>query len=283
MESVRIAGVPEHFNLPWHFAMEEGAFADRGIALNWADVPEGTGRMCQLLDSGEVDMAVILTEGLCKAIHDGLKARILQQFIASPLLWGVHVAHGSAFQEPEELKGGRAAISRFGSGSHLMAFVWAQQMDWDPNALHFLKVNTLDGAIQALTAGEADFFMWERFTTQPYVDNKVFRRLTDCPTPWPCFVIAARQAFLDQNAQLAVHILDVINCYTTEFKQIPSIDRTLSNRYGIELEAIREWLYLTRWSQNQVETEVLDKVIDTLFDLNLISKKKRSRSLLWNG
>lgn len=283
MEAVRITGVPEHFNLPWHFAMEEGAFADRGIALQWQDVPEGTGRMCQLLESGEADLAVILTEGLCKAIHDGLKARILQQFIASPLLWGVHVAHGSAFQKPEELKGGKAAISRLGSGSHLMAFVWARQMDWDPRALQFLKVHTLEGAIQALAAGEADFFMWERFTTQPYVDKEIFRRLTECPTPWPCFVIAARQGFLDQNAKLAVHILEVINRYTTEFKQIPSIDRTFGNRYGIELEAIREWLDLTRWSQEQMETHALDKVIDTLFNLNLISNKFNSDTLLWNG
>lgn len=282
MEAVRITGVPEHFNLPWHFAMEEGAFADRGIALQWQDVPEGTGRMCQLLESGEADLAVILTEGLCKAIHDGLKARILQQFIASPLLWGVHVAHGSAFQKPEELKGGKAAISRLGSGSHLMAFVWARQMDWDPRALQFLKVHTLEGAIQALAAGEADFFMWERFTTQPYVDKEIFRRLTECPTPWPCFVIAARQGFLDQNAKLAVHILEVINRYTTEFKQIPSIDRTFGNRYGIELEAIREWLDLTRWSQEQMETHTLDKVIDTLFDLNLISNIFNSDTLLWN-
>lgn len=282
MQSVRIVGVPEHFNLPWHFALEEGAFAEKGIQLLWKDVPEGTGRMCQLLDAGEADMAVILTEGLCKAVHDGVKAKILQQFIASPLLWGVHVAHGSAIHDPGELENGTAAISRPGSGSHLMAFVWARQMGWDPQNLQFLKVDTLEGAIRALTTGEADFFMWERFTTQPYVDKKIFRRLTDCPTPWPCFVIAASQGFLDQNARLVPHILEVINRYTVEFKEIPSIDRTLSNRYGIELEAIREWMQLTRWSQEQIKSQVIDNIIDTLFDLNLISKKIKANSLCWN-
>ena len=30
-QPIRIAGVPEHFNLPWHLAIEEGAFSDRGI------------------------------------------------------------------------------------------------------------------------------------------------------------------------------------------------------------------------------------------------------------
>ncbi|MGA9239513.1 MAG: ABC transporter substrate-binding protein, partial [Robiginitalea sp.] len=28
---IEIAGVPEHFNLPWHLAMDEGAFRERGI------------------------------------------------------------------------------------------------------------------------------------------------------------------------------------------------------------------------------------------------------------
>ena len=282
METVRVIGVPEHFNMPWHFAIEEGAFEDRGIDLQWQDVPEGTGRMCQLLDSGEADLAVILTEGLCKAIHDGLKARIILQYIESPLLWGVHVAGNSEFKSPEELENRRAAISRKGSGSHLMAFVWARKMQWDPDKLEFLKVNTLDGAIEALTAANADFFMWERFTTQPYVDSGVFRRLTDCPTPWPCFVIAAREEVLDNHAALVAHILEVINLYTIEFKKIPSIDRTFSNRYGIELEDIREWMRHTRWSQSQIEIEVLDNVITTLADLKLISSKIRAEKLLWN-
>ena len=282
MERVHIVGVPEHFNMPWHFAMEEGAFEDRGIDLIWDDVPEGTGRMCQLLESGDTDLAIILTEGLCKAIHDGLPARILQEYIETPLLWGVHVGYASEYQAPEELEGRIAAISRMGSGSHLMAFVWARSMGWDPGDLDFFKVNTLEGAISALTQGEADFFMWEHFTTQPYVDQKIFRRLADCPTPWPCFVIAASQRFIDEKEHLIAHILEVINQYTREFKQIPSIDRTFSHRYNIDIEDIRTWMKVTRWSQTQIKTEVLDNVINTLFDLNLISDKILSDSLVWH-
>ena len=281
MDKIRIVGVPEHFNMPWHFAMEENAFADRGIDLLWQDVPEGTGRMCQLLGSGETDMAVILTEGLCKAIHDGLEARIIQQYIESPLQWGVHVTAASTYENVTELQDSTAAISRMGSGSHLMAYVWARQMGWDPGTLNFLKVNTLEGAIEAMTEGQADFFMWERFTTQPYVDSGIFRRLADCPTPWPCFVIAARHEILNKNPDLFVHILEVINHYTIEFRQIPSIDRTFANRYGIELKDIREWMRHTRWSQKQIESEVLDNVITTLFDLKLISKQIGYEELCW--
>lgn len=87
MKSLRVAGVPEHFNLPWHLADEEGAFESAGIDLQWIDVPEGTGKMCQMLREDETDMAVILTEGIIKDICDGNPSSIVQTYVESPLSW----------------------------------------------------------------------------------------------------------------------------------------------------------------------------------------------------
>ena len=265
--------MPEHFNLPWHLAIEEGAFEERGIDLQWTDIPEGTGRMCQMLENRETDLAIILTEGLVKSISEGNPAKIVQEYIASPLLWGIHVGAKSEYRSIPELKNTKAAISRFGSGSHLMAYVNAQNEGWNTGKLQFEVIDNLDGAVEALTNGNADYFMWEHFTTKPLVDKGIFRRLGDCPTPWPCFVIAATDKFLKGNSSVLKHILEVINLYTAEFKQIPSIDRTLANRYEQQLEDIQEWLSLTRWSQSQIDSQTLEKVQDTLIDLKLIDKK----------
>jgi sulfonate transport system substrate-binding protein len=49
MRSLRVGGVPEHFNLPWHLALEQGLFAKRGLDLTWIDVPNGTGAMVCIL------------------------------------------------------------------------------------------------------------------------------------------------------------------------------------------------------------------------------------------
>ncbi|MGB5666750.1 MAG: substrate-binding domain-containing protein [Maribacter sp.] len=273
MKKVNIIGVPEHFNLPWHLAIEEGVFEERGIDLQWTDIPEGTGKMCQLLQNEETDLAIILTEGLVKSITEGNAVKIVQEYIASPLLWGIHVGAKSPYKSVSDLKNTKAAISRYGSGSHLMAYVNAQREGWETNELHFEVINNLDGAVEALTNGQADYFMWEHFTTKPLVDKGTFRRLGDCPTPWPCFVIAATDKFIKENKSILKHILEIINIYTTELKQIPSIDRTLSNLYEQQLEDIQEWLSLTRWSQSQLGSQTLEKVQDTLIDLKLIDKK----------
>ncbi|CAM4271975.1 substrate-binding domain-containing protein [Zobellia nedashkovskayae] len=272
MKKVRTIGVPEHFNLPWHMAIEEGAFEERGIDLQWTEVPEGTGRMCQMLQDEETDLAIILTEGLVKSITEGNAAKIVQEYISTPLQWGIHVGAKSEFNSIADLEGSKAAISRLGSGSHLMAFVNAQNEGWATDSLQFEIINNLDGAVTALTEGTADYFMWEHFTTKPLVDKGIFRRLGDCPTPWPCFVVAATQKFIDEEKSTINHILEVINNYTSEFKQIPSIDRSLANRYSQQLEDIKEWLKITQWSQKQIPEATLTKVQDTLRELELINK-----------
>lgn len=282
MKKVKIIGVPEHFNMPWHLAIEEGAFEERGIDLEWTDIPEGTGKMCQMLQNKETDLAIILTEGLVKSITEGNPSKIVQEYIASPLLWGIHVGANSPYRSIMELEGRKAAISRFGSGSHLMAYVNAQNEGWETDGLQFEVVNDLDGAVEALTTGTADYFMWEHFTTKPLVDQKVFRRLGDCPTPWPCFVIAATDDFIKEEGTTLRHILEIINGYTTEFKQIPSMDRTLANRYGQKLEDIQEWMSLTQWSQSPIKTKTITIVNHTLFQLKLLLKQKKYNELTYN-
>ena len=274
MKKVKIVGVPEHFNMPWHLAIEEGAFEERGIDLEWTDIPEGTGKMCQMLQNEDTDLAIILTEGLVKSITEGNPSKIVQEYIASPLRWGIHVGAKSSYTSIDDLVGSKAAISRFGSGSHLMAYVNAQNEGWDTEKLQFEVINNLNGAIEALTDGTADYFMWEHFTTKPLVDKQIFRRLGDCPTPWPCFVIAATDRFIEENTSTLKHILEIINIYTADFKRIPSIDRTLANRYEQQLEDIQEWLSLTRWSKSQISDETIKGVQETLLQLQLIQEQK---------
>jgi ABC-type nitrate/sulfonate/bicarbonate transport system substrate-binding protein len=271
MKTIKIAGVPEHFNLPWHLCIEDGEFNAVGIDLQWTDVPEGTGKMCQMLRTGETDIAVLLTEGIIKDITEGNSAKIVQIYVQSPLIWGIHVAMKAPYQNLSDLENKKVARSRMGSGSHLMSLVNATNQHWNTKDLQFEIVNTIDGAVDSLTNGNADYFMWERFMTQPLVDQKIFRRIADCPTPWPCFVIAVRNELLESDPKIIQQILDIINTTTQEFKEIPSIDRTLAMKYNLELAAVQEWLTGTRWSQKQMTKETLDKIQSALFEMQLIT------------
>ena len=281
MTSLKIVGVPEHFNLPWHLCLENGEFEKENIDLQWTDVPEGTGKMCQMLRDGTADIAVILTEGIIKDIVNGNPSKIVQVYVKSPLIWGIHVAAHSTFQTLADLENSKIAISRLGSGSQLMAYVNAKNQGWDTSKLQFEIVNTLDGGVTALTEGTADYFMWEHFMTKPLVDKGVFRRLADCPTPWPCFVIAVREEVLAKQPETITTLLEIINAKTRNFKDIPNIETQLATTYHQKKEDIEEWLSLTEWTQEKIDIALINRIQNQLQELNIIDS--RSDSIIWNS
>ena len=281
MKKVNIGGVPEHFNLAWYLTLKNGEYKAENINLRWQDYYGGTGAMCKGLRNGDIDIAVILTEGIIKDIIDGNPSKIVQTFVETPLIWGIHVANDSKFKTISDIKGTRAAISRYGSGSHLMAYINAKNNGWDlEKDLNFEVIRNLEGAIKGLTNGDADYFMWEKFTTKPLVDDGIFRRIDNCPSPWPCFVIAVREEFIENNEEDLKTILDIINTTTAEFKSIPSIDKTIANRYEQELEDVQEWLALTEWSQDVIDEKTINNVQEQLYDLNIIPKKVNYSDLI---
>src|SRR5690554_1868855 len=283
MKKIIIGGVPEHFNFPWYLALRDKKFQDRNINLRWKDFPGGTGEMARALRDKEIDMAVILTEGIVRDIIHGNPSRIVQVFVSSPLIWGIHVAAESDFEEIIDLRGTSAAISRYGSGSHLMAFVNAENHDWDlKKDLFFEEIKDLDGALEGLPKGTGDYFMWEKFMTKPYVDNGTLRLIGESPTPWPSFVIVCRNEVLQENPAEIQTVLEVINEITIGFKDIHRIAEIIAARYGQDVPDVQEWLKLTNWSQYQLDDKTLEKVQDQLLKLDLIQNKLPSDELLHN-
>ncbi|MDN3723502.1 substrate-binding domain-containing protein [Aequorivita sp. SDUM287046] len=283
MKNFIIGGVPEHFNLPWYIALRDKDFQQQGIKLRWKDYPGGTGQMASALREKEIDMAVILTEGIVRDIINGNDCKIVQVFVKSPLLWGIHVAANSNYETVSDLKGTNAAISRFGSGSHLMAFVNAETLDWDlKNDLRFKEIKDLEGALAGLPLGKGDYFMWEKFMTKPYVDNGIFRLIGESPTPWPSFVIAVNNEVLENEKESVQAILKVINGITENFKNIPNIDAMISQRYGLEIQDVQEWLSLTEWSNRQLKKEELELIQQKLLELDLIEHKTQENNILHN-
>lgn len=282
MKKIRVGGVPEHFNLPWHLCMEEGDFRYEGVDLEWTDFPDGTGAMNKALKNGDIDVAIILTEGIIKDISAGNPSRIIQSYIETPLIWGIHVDVNAPYQNLKDLEGTTAAISREGSGSQLMAYVNASNEGWDIKDLKFEITGDIHGAAEALKNDTAQYFMWEKYTTKPWVDKGLFRRVGECPTPWSCFVVAAREEFIQENEHDLYKMLGVVNAKSASFKEIPNIEETLSSRYGIKIEDIVTWLNITAWSQHQLPAEELAKVQETLEKLDLIPANLPSSQFLYD-
>jgi ABC-type nitrate/sulfonate/bicarbonate transport system substrate-binding protein len=127
-QMIRVAGVPEHFNEPWRLAVERGLLKN----VEFVQIPEGTGRLVEGLKAGKWDVVIALTEGLVKDIAaEKSDIRIFGTYVQSPLCWAVSSGANSEIKNIDQLRGKKIGISRFTSGSHLMACVMAAQKGWN--------------------------------------------------------------------------------------------------------------------------------------------------------
>jgi ABC-type nitrate/sulfonate/bicarbonate transport system substrate-binding protein len=254
-QSIRIGGVPEHFNLPWHLALESDDELVAGTALEWADYPAGTGAMLADLVADRLDLAVLLTEGAALGLARQLPIQAVSLYTTSPLIWGVHVPASSGIQGLAELRGARFAISRYGSGSHLMTLAMALERGWPAAELEFEVVGDLPGAIAAFDSGHAGAFLWEHFTTQPVVDAGHFRRVGDFIAPWPAWVLCARESvWLARRDEIEKLFASVLR----EARRLIASDdaaATIASRYGLKPAAVEKWLAKTRWVRRLTSPE----------------------------
>ena len=165
-----------------------------------------------------------------------------------------------------------------------MAYINAQNNNWDlEKDLNFEVIKNLDGAVKGLTDGVADYFMWEHFTTKPLVDRGVFRRIADCPTPWPCFVIAVRDEILANNLEDVKKVLNIINAETLLFKQKNEIGAILATRYQQKIEDIKEWLKITEWNAGKPITQnLIARIQNKMISLNVLDEKKNANEFIKN-
>lgn len=281
--SVVVAGVPEHFNLPWHHGVERNAFADAGIDLSYRDYPGGTGAMTQALAAQEVDMAVLLTEGAIADLVKRRQTKLVKVYVQSPLIWGIHVAANSKIQSIDDIQNKKYAISRFGSGSHLMAIVDAAERNWATD-LDFQVIKNLAGARKALAAGDADVFMWEQFTTQPLVDNGEFRRVGVRKTLWPAFVIAVNESFLKQHADVVRTALDVINQLASDLMQDDDAVPVIAERYSLQVDQVKQWFALTEWNtEHQCPEDAIKTAVSYLRRLEIIPDADVAVDEIWHS
>ena len=248
MIKLRIGGVPEHFNLPWHLALEARRFEALGIDVTWRDYPGGSGAMAKALRDGELDAALLLTEGAVAAVADGVPLEIASLYTDSPLLWGIHVPAASRFRRIDELADARYAISRTGSGSHLMAFVHARAQGWNVERLMLVAVGNLEGAVVAFEAGRADVFFWEKFMTKPLVDAGKFRRIGEFTAPWPAFVVCAVRSIGAARRSALVRVVAAVLDEARALRARADAAQLIAARYGLEARDVEEWLKTTRWS-----------------------------------
>ncbi|MEM6642442.1 MAG: ABC transporter substrate-binding protein [Bacteroidota bacterium] len=272
MTSIKVGGVAEHFNLPWHLLKESGKLEKEAFDFHWTDCHGGTGEMVRMLEQSSLDMAVLLTEGMLLNILKGGRARILGVFVSSSLEWGIHIP-----KEKENLlqSGQRLtyAISRKGSGSHLMALVHAEEKGIDPALINFREVGSLKGALDAFDQNLVDVFFWERFTTAPYCMPHKIKRVDSIFTPWPCFVVAVAPEFYLDHKEETNRLFHLVLQMASSFKNDPFGSEIIADRYGLSPSLSSTWFGAVQWGKGEnLSLTQIRQVLQSLQESDIAAK-----------
>jgi ABC-type nitrate/sulfonate/bicarbonate transport system substrate-binding protein len=295
--TVRIGYVPEHYLLPLHLAKTKFPFPVELIPF-----PSGTGHMITSLREDNVDVCIGLTEGWVAGLlnDQGQKLQgynIVGQWVENPLRWAVVTGRNREnINTIDDLRQHRrVGVSRLGSGSHIMAFVLAQQEGWlkqgkdqKSEGLTFVPIGPFSELRNGVTGGDADFFMWEHFTTKPYFhgDDTPLKNIGEIYTPWPSWHIAASsKTFPDpENDERLAQLFSTLDEGVKDFKSNPDQGITMlgTGELGCHYteEDAREWLKGVKFfdSTRGVSGDTMDGVVKVLQSAGVIEPSMSVRN-----
>ena len=255
----------EHFCTPLYFAQKYF-----GLSASLVPFPSGTGHMITSLQSDEIDIGIGLTEGWVAGLaKGGNKAgfKIVGTYVETPLRWAISTGTRREINGVEELKDKKMGISRIGSGSYVMGFVLADTRGWldTPGKAPFevVPLQTFAKLREAVNNGEADFFMWEHFTSKRYYDSGEIKNIGEIYTPWSSWKIVAQ----NEKDERLKDMFDKIDKGIEYFeKHRDEAVEYISTQLDYSAEDAREWLKTVEFATDAmvVKQETIDKTIEIL-------------------
>ncbi|CCG24890.1 thiamine biosynthesis enzyme [Candida orthopsilosis Co 90-125] len=288
MSILKVAYIPEHFSTPLFFAQQQGYYAKYNLSIEFVKVPEGSGRLINLLNNEEVDLAIGLTEAFVADIAKGNdKIKLLDTYVQSPLLWAVSTgSNRNELKNVQDLaKFGKIGISRIGSGSYIMSFVLAHQLGFDKfnefavcsnfrNLRDSVNKKQPEGGSTSYEISDA--FMWEYFTSKKYYDSGEIKQIGEIYTPWPSWVITASTKAVTTKQQDIHNFISSVNEGIEYFNQHidEAVDYIASN-LDYSAEDARQWTKTVQFNdkvgQNPLDWEkIVVKTTNVLKDAGVL-------------
>ncbi|SGY82267.1 BQ5605_C009g05556 [Microbotryum silenes-dioicae] len=276
---LRIGYVPEHFSTPLL------QLAARDPTIELVSCPSGTGQIMTALKEGHIHLAIALTEALTAGIvHKKAEYKIVGTYVTSPLNWAVAVGKESKYQTLNDLKGETIGISRIGSGSQVMASYMALQQGWvdtdgKVEPIQFEVLDTFKNLRDGVNSGKAAAFMWEHFTTKPYLSE--LRFISHVPTPWASWIIVASSGVLStpsQKNQLISFLKNLtlsVEDFDSETSRKGKSKQFVMNQFGYPEVDVVSWLEGVSYPKNgvqKVERKTMQLTLETLEQAGVLER-----------
>ena len=161
-----------------------------------------------------------------------------------------------------------------------MGFVLADQQSWlspDPQPFTVIPLQTFEHLRAGVNSGEADFFMWEHFTSKKYYDNGSIKKIGEIYTPWPSWHIVARTGLSEEQERGLEEMFEKIDKGVRYFEgnKEESV-RYISGKLDYSASDARAWLKTVRFSKGckGVDPGVVGKTVEVLEKAGVLESGK---------
>lgn len=224
-----------------------------------------------------------LSEGImlraCRDLLDNAQnpIKFYAGYTKSALTWAISITPKSNIKSLKEIK--KVAISRYGSGSHIIAVLLAKSNNIE---FEYEVCNDILGMISALQSGSLDAFLWEIVTTQPYYDKGMVKLLDTISPKWPSFCMATTLDSVTTNHDLLqkfrIDLLKTIPRFVKDF-HTTGIKYIMENKdvfhYERE-EGLMEWFEKVEFVDDfqSIDKKALKVCLEVLIDANMLDREQ---------
>ena len=165
-----------------------------------------------------------------------------------------------------------------------MAYVLAEKHGWLNSSgeapFDFVPLENFKNLRAGVNDGQADFFMWEYFTSKRYYDNGEIKRIGEIYTPWSSWKIVARDP-TDQRLEIMAQRINEGIAYYKDSKD--EAVEYISTKLDYSAQDAREWMKTAQFPKDVrgVDPGEIDKTIGILSKAGVIdASSSRSEDMI---
>lgn len=293
MTPVTVGAVFTTAAVPLWIAEEKGFFAKNGLEVTIKQSPNFAASVPSLLN-GQMQFANAATAPVITAISKGTPVQIVsgvQAEVANPKLGDdqVMVAQSSTIARPRDLQGKTVATNAVGSGPYVGVMANYLADGGAPNGIKWVVMD-LNAQIPALKNGQVDAIVASepfRVTAADQGFKEVFNAyrvdgLNSVPAGFTDAVLVASTDYLKKNPKIGLAMQKAMNEANAYAQANPqAVKDVLVKKLELD-KAVVEKINLPAFV-GEVEPRGVQKMIDQMFAIGLITNKLNALDMVWAG
>lgn len=166
-----------------------------------------------------------------------------------------------------------------------MSFVLADQQGWlskagDKDPFEVVPIGDFAALRKAVNEGnQAEFFMWEHFTTKHFWDNGEIKRIGEIYTPWPSWVIVAREEVMGQVGEMLEKVNKGVKHYLENSEE--AIEHITGTMHYSREDAV-EWMKTVKFAGDVrgVNSKMIDDTAGVLLKAGVLKEGGGSEHMI---